>query len=161
MFLSYFNDKAASVRKSVIPDFTHQDISHPQCATFDRFHPIALSELLETLSHMRVTSSPLDILPTKFLLKVMDSVGPSLLSIFNSSLPTGWVPDYFKTACVNPLLKNPGQDPSQFHNYWPISKLPFISKILEKLMLKQLLPMLKKTPIYLKAFNLASESTIA
>ena len=37
---------------------------------------ITLSELLETVSLMRVCSSPLDLIPTKFLLKVNKSARP-------------------------------------------------------------------------------------
>lgn len=87
-----------------------------------------MHELMETISYMRVSSNPLDVVPTHFLLKVMDAVGPVLLSIFNSSLLSGCVPDCFKIACITPLLKKPGLDPHNHQNYRPISKLTFISK---------------------------------
>ena len=44
----------------------------------------------------------------------------------------------WKTAIVKPLLKKPGLDLIN-KNYRPISNLPFISKLVEKCMLKQLL----------------------
>jgi len=44
--------------------------------------------------------------------------------------PTSCIPDYFDS--VQPILKKPGQDLSILNNYQPISKLPFISKILDK-----------------------------
>ncbi len=80
----------------------------------------------------------------------MDCVGPHLISVFNSSLSTGCVPDYFKTACVNPLLKKPGLDPSLPHNFRPISKLPFIAKILERIVSKQLLTVLENNKLFEK-----------
>ena len=104
----------------------YSDNHYPQRDDFNQFYPITLSELLDTVSHMRVSSSPLDVVPTKFLFRVMDFIGPHLLSVFNSSLFTGCVPDYFKTACVNPLLKKDGLNPSLRENYRLISKLPFI-----------------------------------
>ena len=55
-----------------------------------------------------------------------------------SSLASGVVPAYFKEAVVEPLLKKPNLDTSVLCNYRPISKLPFISKILEKTVLVQL-----------------------
>jgi hypothetical protein len=81
---------------------------------------------------MRVSSSPLDIIPTKFLIEIKECFGPHLLTILNSSLSAGCVPDYFKTACIQPVLKKPGLDPNILDSFRPISKLPFISKILEK-----------------------------
>uniref|UniRef100_A0A1A8AR94 F-box protein 7 n=1 Tax=Nothobranchius furzeri TaxID=105023 RepID=A0A1A8AR94_NOTFU len=44
----------------------------------------------------------------------------------------------FKNAVVQPLLKKPGLDQSDCANYRPISKLPFISKVIQKLALTQL-----------------------
>lgn len=43
-----------------------------------------------------------------------------------------------KTASLIPILKKPGADPNNFDNLRPISNLPFISKILEKVVAAQL-----------------------
>uniref|UniRef100_A0A3B3C819 Reverse transcriptase domain-containing protein n=1 Tax=Oryzias melastigma TaxID=30732 RepID=A0A3B3C819_ORYME len=51
---------------------------------------------------------------------------------------TGIVPSFLKTAAVKPILKKPGSDPNILSNYRPISNLPFISKILEKIVASQL-----------------------
>ena len=74
------------------------------------------------------------------------TVGPSILSII-SSLATGSVPTCFKHAVVQPLLKKPNLDPTLPSNYRPISKLPFLSKVLEKVILCQLLPHLHQNNI--------------
>lgn len=42
-------------------------------------------------------------------------------------------------AVVQPLIKKPGLDPTVMANFRPISKLPFVSKILEKIVYSQLL----------------------
>jgi hypothetical protein len=44
----------------------------------------------------------------------------------------------FKQALVTPLLKKAGMDQNVLKNYRPVSNLPFISKILEKVVLSQL-----------------------
>ena len=44
----------------------------------------------------------------------------------------------FKKAVVIPLLKKTGLDCNVLKNYRPVSNLPFLSKILEKVVLKQL-----------------------
>uniref|UniRef100_A0A3B3IBG4 Reverse transcriptase domain-containing protein n=1 Tax=Oryzias latipes TaxID=8090 RepID=A0A3B3IBG4_ORYLA len=65
-------------------------------------------------------------------------ISDSILTMINASLETGYVPQSFKYAVVKPLLKKPSLDPSILANYRPISNLPFISKILERVVVKQL-----------------------
>jgi len=43
----------------------------------------------------------------------------------------------FKHAVVQPLLKKPNLDSSDLNNYWLISKLSFLSKILERVVFQQ------------------------
>jgi hypothetical protein len=38
------------------------------------------------------------------------------------------------------LIFKPGKPPNELTSYWPISFLPIISKVFEKLLLKRLLP---------------------
>lgn len=66
----------------------------------------------------------------------------------NCSLETGIFPDARKTAIVKPLLKKHNLDPTVLSNYRPISNLPFLSKILEKAILKQLDEFLLKNKIH-------------
>ena len=54
------------------------------------------------------------------------------MNITNTSLTTGIVPPDLKTAIVKPLLKRPSLDKNLLKKYRPISNLPFLSKILEK-----------------------------
>jgi hypothetical protein len=56
----------------------------------------------------------------------------------NDSLTSGVVPSLFKIAVVKPLLKKPSLDQNNLKNYRPVSNLPFLSKILEKVVLQQL-----------------------
>ena len=68
-------------------------------------------------------------------------------AIINSSLTKGVVPASFKHAIVQPMLKKPQLDPEMCRDYQPISKLPFISKLLEKVFFSQL-------QFYLNSFNI-------
>ena len=69
---------------------------------------------------------------------LIDHLLPTITNIFNQSLSDGSVPDDFKLAQVKPLLKKATLDPNELKNYRPISNLPFLSKILEKIVLHQL-----------------------
>lgn len=71
-----------------------------------------------------------------------------MVSFINKCLKTGSVPANLKVATVTPLLKKPSLDPSVLKNYWPISVLPFISKLLEKIVLDQLQKFLSNNCIY-------------
>ena len=51
---------------------------------------------------------------------------------------------WLKTAIVKPLLKKPSLDKNLLKNYRPISNLPFLSKILEKVVLHKLLSHLQE-----------------
>uniref|UniRef100_A0A1A8K0K3 Reverse transcriptase domain-containing protein n=1 Tax=Nothobranchius kuhntae TaxID=321403 RepID=A0A1A8K0K3_NOTKU len=59
-----------------------------------------------------------------------------LLKPYNKA--TGVFPAAFKRAVVRPLLKKSNLDFNDFNNFRPVSNLPFLSKILEKLVLIQL-----------------------
>lgn len=96
---------------------------------------------------MKPATCPLDTVPTALLKQVFHTVGPSILSIINSSLATGTVPTCFKHAVVQPLLKKPNLDPTQLINNRPISKLPFLSKLAEKVVLRQLSAYLQQNDI--------------
>ena len=56
--------------------------------------------------------------------------------IFNLSISTGICPDFLKIAKVNPVFKK--DNPHEITNYRPISILPSISKILEKIIYNRL-----------------------
>ena len=70
---------------------------------------------------------------------------PTITNIINTSLTTGIVPRGLKTAIVKPLLKKPLLDKNLLKNYCPISDLPFLSKILEKVILQNFSPIFTQT----------------
>ncbi len=88
----------------------------------------------------------LDPVPTK-LLKELPVAEEPLLNIINSSLSLGHIPKTFKLAVIKPLIKKPQLDPSELANYRPISNLPFMSKILEKVVSAQLCSFLQKNDL--------------
>ena len=61
-----------------------------------------------------------------------------MLHIINTSLASATVPTPFKKAVVTPLIKKPTLDHNEQKSYRPVSNLPFLSKILEKVVSKTL-----------------------
>ena len=56
----------------------------------------------------------------------------------NLSLSSGIFPSSLKMGQVTPLIKKPGLDPADPASYRPITNLPTLSKVLEKLALSRL-----------------------
>ena len=48
------------------------------------------------------------------------------------------IPELLKEAVVRPLLKKPSLDVDDLSNYRPVSKMPQLSMVLEKLIAKQI-----------------------
>ena len=63
---------------------------------------------------------------------------PWLTDIINKSLAESTVHDSFKCAIIRPLLKKPGLDKNLLQNYHPVSNLPFLSKVIERVVVKQM-----------------------
>ena len=90
----------------------------------------------------------LDPIPTRLLKEVIPLIGTSLLDMINLSLLSGYVPQSFKVAVIQPLLKKPTLDPGVLANYRPIFYLPFLSKILEKVVAKELCDFLHNNSLF-------------
>ena len=78
----------------------------------------------------------LDNIPNKLLKIAADVIAPSLTAIFTASINTGIFPQEWKESRVSPVYKSGARnDPS---NYRPISVIPVIAKIFEKIVYEQL-----------------------
>ena len=78
-------------------------------------------------------------MPTACLIDCLDVLLPHITHVMNISLSSGHFPPIFKSAIVRPLLKKPSLDQNCLKNYRPVSNLSFLSKVLEKIVLSQLL----------------------
>uniref|UniRef100_A0A4W5LQJ5 Reverse transcriptase domain-containing protein n=1 Tax=Hucho hucho TaxID=62062 RepID=A0A4W5LQJ5_9TELE len=137
-FLHFFVEKIATIRASISLPAFDPSISTVCAAVFIKFEPVSLSALNDIVTHLKPSICPADIVPPRLFKEVWPTIGPSIQAIINSSLTSGYVPLCFKEAVVQPLIKKPNLDTSILANYRPISKLPFMSKILEKAVLVQL-----------------------
>ncbi len=81
---------------------------------------------------------------TKLLIELLPVAEEPLLNIINSSLSLGHVPKPFKLAVIKPIIIKPKLDLCELANYRPILNLPFMSKILQKVVSAQLLLLAKK-----------------
>ena len=96
------------------------------------FPPISAEDLRKIILEAPTKSCPLDPIPIKVLKECIEQLLPTLLKIINTSLATSTVPKSFKQASITPLLKKTSLDRNVLKNYRPVSNLPFMSKILER-----------------------------
>ena len=137
VFSDYFTEKIRTIRNNFPPP-------NPTACPDTSFagNPLLTFEsvtdefVLKIINSASAKSCELDPIPTTLLYQNLDILLPT---ITNTSLTTGIVPRDLKTAVVKPLLKKASLDKNLLKNYRPISNLPFLSKILEKVVLHKLL----------------------
>ena len=104
--------------------------------------PVIDDEVKSYLKHLPTRKAAgYDGIHPHFLKCSNESVIKALTHIFNKSIETGIFPDNLKTAKVIPVHK--GGQTDFTNNYRPISLLPVISKVFEKLMHKRIVSFLE------------------
>ena len=107
------------------------------------FRSVTPSEICRYLKKLqRNKSSGIDELPPNLLKDTAEEISKPLAFIINKSLSIGTVPNLWKTSKVTPLHKSDSK--SDFNNYRPISVLPCLSKILERIVHRQISGYLEK-----------------
>ncbi len=152
-FLRHFCDKVTNLRAQIqVTDYVELPPTNP-APPWTTFNPVSLQTVKEVITKLKPSFCPLDLIHPRFLRQNIDTVGPGLVSLLNKCLKSGSIPDNLKMAMVTqfnsnsiqdlfvtyPVLKKPSLDASVLENYRPISTLPFISKVMEKLQLQSFL----------------------
>ena len=116
------------------------------CSSAFRVRPATLPELslaLRCMGDSRACGN--DDITVKMLRITFPVVGPYLLQVINHSLTSGEVPVAWKEALVLPLLKS--GDKTDPNNFRPISILPVVGKLCEKVVCLQLTSYLSENHI--------------
>ena len=118
----------------------------PQLDCDFKFKRIEEEEVLQLLRSLVIKkSTDVDGIGAGLLQLVAPAVSGSLTKLFNFSLLSGEVPQEWKMARVSPIYK--GGDVEIAGNYRPVSVLPVVSKIMEKLVHQQLYSYLQQHAI--------------
>ena len=116
----------------------------PPLSLFLEFQPVSELNIRKYLKELNKTHCSLDPINVKKIAKAYDSATPFVASIVNQSFLECNFPKSEKLALLRPLLKKAGLDVEDTNNYRPISNLTFLSKIIERAILDQLLPYLEQ-----------------
>jgi len=125
--IKYTGNKTVStyLKDNILSKFNLKEITETQ-----------LEEIINSLNTKH--SSGYDKISTYILKKISKSIITALVSIINKSITTGIFPDKLKLAIVSPIYKGQNLNIHFFNSYRPISLLPSISKIFEKVVYIQL-----------------------
>ena len=135
-FATYFLEKICNIRKLFdgIPNYKPTPTNTPP---LNKFSTLSESQLYKIIMEMSSTTCELDIIPTKFLKKVLSHFIPAITKVVNLSMSTGHFFEDWKLAIVRPLKKSQKKE-TEKSNYRPVSNLQFLSKVVKKCTLNQL-----------------------
>lgn len=107
-------------------------------------HPITEREVINEILMLKVNSSPgIDGITSQDLKLLSDIIVPILTREFNNCLENGVFPECLKQTDLIPIYKE--GDPRKCNNYRPISLLPSIGKLFEKILNKRLTTFINDT----------------
>ena len=129
-FSDFFIDKIDGIRDKISSDTETKigAVTTKEIDTLVEFIPVSQDELEKVISKSQSKSCELDPIPTWLLKECLEELLPSPTKIINDSLEKAYVPKSFKSS----LIKKSGLDANVLKNYRPFSNLPYVSKILGK-----------------------------
>ena len=137
-FCKFFYDKILKIR-STLQSSTPSSVTRRNSTknTLSSFTPVSEEDILQILKSSPSKSCDLDPISTSLVKECAILITP-ITKIVNYSIKEGSFPNCFKMAYVTPLQKKLSLDRNTLKNYRPVSNLSFISKLIEKVVAKQL-----------------------
>lgn len=104
----------------------------------------SIKEVTETIKQINIKKSPgVDLVSGK-MIKELPEIGIRYFTyILNASMKLGFFPTKWKIAIIT-MIPKPGKVDTQVASYRPISLLPIMSKLFEKLILRKLQPIIEQ-----------------
>ena len=140
---NHFNSFFASIGTKISQQIkTHDQIYHRQYlinrpVTTFHFHEITKQDVMCIISKLpNKKSTGYDEISTETIKILSAVISPTLSLIINKCILNGTVPDEMKVSKIKPLFKK--GDVTLLNNYRPISLLPCVSKIFERVLFNQL-----------------------
>ena len=135
-FNDFFYNKVNIIRQQIGSSPTKRS-EDPCSNTLHTFKQINLEQLKNIISEMNIKTSPEDPLPQPLLKSNLEVLLPYILDLVNLSLSLGDISG-LKESIINPIIKKLESNVNLHKNYRPIMNLQFLSKVIEKVVLKQL-----------------------
>ena len=145
-FADYFSNIGAHLENDL-----HQNELSPT-ANIDRnphsfyLFPVTSNECSTVISNLKLTRTNSNQISVSIFKSVKDIVCVPMMKLINSSFHYGIFPSSMKLARVTPIFKK--QDPKLCSNYRPISSLPFLSKVYERLIANRIISFFNKHSLF-------------
>ncbi|KAF7249427.1 Galectin-related protein, partial [Varanus komodoensis] len=156
-FAQHFKEKIAQIRHKLDSTSDSDSLGEMLMSPsghilLDEFHLLRPDDVDKVLGQVRPTACLLDPCPSWLLTKAKLRIGAWILEVINPSLWDGRVPAPLKEAVVRPVLKKVSLDPEMAANYRLVANIPFLGKVLERVVAGQLEALLDETD-YLNPFQ--------
>ena len=136
-FANIGKNLAATIEQDNNADFNYMQYLGTPTKTSFNFHCITEIETMKAIDTLEnKSSSGHDGISNKIVKLLKNEISKPLTVIINQMLKTGIFPDSFKTSKIVPLFKK--GDHGLLTNYRPISLLPTISKVFERVIYDQM-----------------------
>ena len=122
-----------------------------KCTVSPNIPPLSEFQVFNTLDTLHHTAEGIDKLPAWFLRLGAPIFSKVLTFLFSISLSQSNVPTQWKTAIIHPIAKIP--NPIQPPDFRPISIVPILSRILEKIVVRNHLYPVLQNPVSSHLFN--------
>ena len=134
-FASFFLDKIKKINDNLDshPLFVPRKQNTPKLTEFMLMSDKEILMVIKEMPNKHCDSDPVPYMVFKKLVQYLKS---EITALVNLSLSHGVFAKSWKTSIVKPLLKKIGLDLIS-KNYWPVSNLKFLAKLVEKCMLLQ------------------------
>ena len=139
-FGSYFKQKIETIRKDFEVEGNGAEIATciNSVNSMNAFNELSEEDISNSITKGNSKSCSLDPIPTTLLKGCLPVLLPTIHTIVNKSLQQKTMPTSLKQAVVKPLLKKSTLDKENLKNYRPVSNLPYIGKLIEKVAIKQM-----------------------
>ena len=137
-FNSFFVNIGTSISELIEPGHNYEQFMKPNINKSIYLTPTDPTEIITIANSMKPkTSSGNDNISNKLMISIIDYISEPVSYLVNLSFANGIVPTNMKVAKIIPIYK--AGEVSSINNYRPISLLPTLSKLLEKLMFNRLI----------------------
>ena len=136
-FADFFIGKIDKIQEELDHFELYKPTTKDQVVSKQSFLPTTTSDVKNLVMKMKSKTNELDLLPVTFIKENIEKFADLLANIVNISLQSGIFANEWKTALLYPLIKKTGLDVIK-SNYRPISNLSFISRLVEKAAINQL-----------------------
>ena len=131
-----------SIISDTFPPTNHESVSNVNIHQSIFFRHVSAIEVSNIINGLKNKSCHISSYSSRVLKQICSIISPVLSNIINKSLCTGYFPNSLKTARVIPLHKSGSED--DVNNYRPVSILPILSKLFERIVYNRVYSFLEK-----------------